>query len=630
MPRTAFGVVENSDQLDVAREMSNVLAVMQPGQQSELMFRYEFEVLITGQKGTGKTRSSIIWLIRGNLDVPDDKKDDVDIYYFNSPFFRAAVVRKNVDDLNNWVEDAKRVYGTKGDLLGATYTQQPREFTWPSGAKIICAHMGDKDAYQRLTGQSLTRLFWDEITFESDKDVYGKVYSSIRSPHKKMRAQILLACNPEGPGIAWVKDRFIRVRKVDGTYHGPGEVIRTQLKNPATGKMYDIERVYFNWVMSQNQIFLEQEPTYQARLAGLDNPSLRAAYLFGDWDAAGGKFFEFRRRPMEGEPANACHIYNATATRIEPWWPRLIGLDWGFSHYFAAYKIALSPDGRVWVIDEMVEKGLGSKELGAALARWCARDMAGLKQCGAAPVIPVFLSPDAIEQRRDAYGTTAELIMEGIMEIYGKGSSEILASEETAVSDFDVRRLIQRESKMPLRRATNRRTFGWNYMRTLMRWDQIAEPDTSQYDHEHAMQLARIGAKEYFEYQHQFDKKTVVLPRLQISSFIRHLPDALEGAISAENDLEDVSTASRGNRDVAQMQDDVLDAIRYGLVATRLYNEIPIPLENKVNSVLDSYPSWSAGERFQAAGQLHRQLGKKQIKGFRIGRGANTGVQFLQ
>lgn len=630
MGRTSFSEVTSAEQIEEIRQQSDSLCIMQPGQQSELMYRYEFETLVAGEKGSGKSRASIIWLIRGNLDVPAEDRDQVDLFYFHSPLFRAAVVRKNVDDLNSWVEDAKRVYGTKGDLLGATYTQQPREFTWPSGAKIALLHMGDRDSYMRLTGWSLTRLFWDEITFEPDVDVYEKVFSSIRSSSKKLRAQILLACNPEGPGLAWVKERFVRYKGKDGRIYKPGEVMNIPVYDPISKSMKYTTRIFLHWRLDQNKALLESDPLYAARLASISNPSLREAYLHGNFDAAGGKFFEFRRSRREYEPTNACHIYDAKTTVIQPWWPRLIGLDWGFSHYFAAYKITLSPDGRVWVIDEMVEKGLGSKELGAALARWCAKDMAGLKHHQAAPVIPVFLSPDAIEQRRDAYGTTAEMISEGIMEVYGRGSSEILASEETAVSDFETRRLIQREAKMPLRRATNRRAFGWNHMRDLMRWEQIAEPDDSQFSYEEWMRLAMIGAKEGFDYQRQFEKKPKALPRLQISSLIRHLPDALEGAISAENDLEDVSTAARGNRDVAQLQDDVLDAIRYGLVATRLYNEVSIPLATKVQSVLDGFPNMTADERFQATAPLHRHLSTKKVKGFRIGRGANAGVHIVQ
>ena len=610
MAQTGFATVNNEDDIRRIREQSDSVIVMQPGQQSELMYRYEFETLIAGEKGSGKSIASIVWMVRGNLDVPDKEKSQTDILYINNPLYRGAVIRRNIDDLNEWVENAKRVYGTEGDLLGATYTKQPREFTWASGAKIILLHMGDSDSYQRVTGQSITRLFWDEITFEPSLDVYEKVYSSIRSTHKDLRAQILLACNPEGPGLPWVKERFVRFADKSGRIYKPGEVMDVAIYNPITKTAQSVKRLFLHWRLGQNKILLENDPMYAARLASISNESLRKAYLEGDFDAAGGKFFAFRRQRSEGEPENACHVYDASKVVIQPWWPRLIGLDWGYSHWFCAIKIAMSPDGRVWAIDELAHKGVGSRDLGAMLGRWCQSDMAGLKSCGVAPVIPIFLSPDAIEQRRDDFGTTAENIRDGINMVYGAGASEIMSGDDTGIDDFTLRKLMQTESKMPLRRASNRRHVGWDRIRELMNWTQIAEPDLRQYDNEYAMRLAvEKDAHEYFRYQQQFIKPPEALPKLQVSSRLRYLPDALEAAVSSPTDLEDIAPPKRGNKDIVQLHDDVLDAFRYGAMATNLYTQNTTSVEFSVQSKM-SDPGG----------------GRKKPKGFRIGRGANRGV----
>lgn len=629
MAQTGFAVVNSAEELASVLANSNNLAVMQEGQQSELMFRYESEIFIGGEKGSGKSAASIVWLIRGNLDVPDNKKNQIDLFYFNCAVFRAAVVRRNIDDLNDWVESAKRIYGTTGkpeDGLGATYTKQPREFYWPSGARVICSHMSESDAYQRLTGQSLTRLFWDEVTFEPDLDVYEKVFSSVRSTHKKMRAQVLVAGNPEGPGLPWVKSRFVRYADPNGRIYRPGEVMHIPVYDPITKKDTFVTRLFLHWKLAQNKILLENDPLYAARLSSITNPSLRRAYLYGDFDAAGGKFFEFRRIHREDEPENACHVYDASKVVIQPWWPRLIGCDWGFSHYLYAIKIALSPDGRVWAIDEFAMKGTGSKEAGAALARWCVPDMAGLKACGVMPVIPIFISPDAIDQHRDAYGTIAQNIVEGIISVFGPGSSEILDSDDANADDFALRRMLQYSSKMPLRRATNRRHFGWDTMRELMEWDSVAEPDLAQYSQDHADMLAARDAHEYFRYQQEFVKKAEALPKMQISSRLRYLPDALESAVSSPNDLEDIAPPKRGNKDIVQLHDDVLDGARYGFAATRLYKQITTPVANRVESVLAEYPNMTEEQRFHATPVLTKSFEKNKTKGFRIGRGANRGV----
>jgi len=119
MAQTGFSTANSEDDIRRIRENSDSVIVMQPGQQSELMYRTEFETLLGGQKGSGKSISSIVWLVRGNLDVPDHKKNQTDTFYINNPLFRGAVIRRNADDLNDWVEKAKLVYGTDGDRLGA-------------------------------------------------------------------------------------------------------------------------------------------------------------------------------------------------------------------------------------------------------------------------------------------------------------------------------------------------------------------------------------------------------------------------------------------------------------------------------------------------------------------------------
>jgi hypothetical protein len=144
-----------------------------------------------------------------------------------------------------------------------------------------------------------------------------------------------------------------------------------------------------------------------------------------------------------------------------------------------------------------------------------------------------------------------------------------------------------------------------------MVWTQLAEPDLREYDNEHAMKLAERDAHEYFRYQAEFVPKPDAVPKLQISSRCRYLPDALEAATSSPTDLEDIAPPKRGNKDIVQLHDDVRDAFRYAAMATNLYQQITTGVETHVQS------------------ELTTQRGTKQSKGFRIGRGANRGV-FVQ
>ena len=53
MAQTGFSTANSEEDIRRIRESSDSVIVMQPGQQSELMYRTEFETLLGGQKGSG-------------------------------------------------------------------------------------------------------------------------------------------------------------------------------------------------------------------------------------------------------------------------------------------------------------------------------------------------------------------------------------------------------------------------------------------------------------------------------------------------------------------------------------------------------------------------------------------------
>jgi len=579
----------------------------QAGQQEDLMLRYEFETFIGGEKGSGKSWAAIGWLVRGNLDKsPDDPMyTPVDMTYVNSPKFRAAVIRRNIDDLNDWVGKAKVVY----EAMGAKLTKQPYEFTWPSGAKVIMLHMSDKDSYMRVTGQQIIRLFWDEVTFEPNLDTYIKVFSSIRSSDKRLRPQILLAANPEGPGLNWVKQRFVKYRDEKGNKVPPGQTIKVPSWDPINKKTVYTTRVFLAWQLAQNRILLDNDPAYIARLASIPNESLRRAYLYGDWDAAGGQVFtEFRPEgPIGDEPANARHVYQDGSIPLQPWWPRYMAMDWGYRHHAAAFKFCVAPDGRLFVYDEMVIAKFGSREWGAELARWCQREFVDFARHDVAPVITLFLSPDAMG-KRDETNTPAQSIAAGIATVLGDNSAEIFDVRDTEMDHWKGLE-VRSKARIRIRSAKNQRVAGWNYIHELMRFTPVSQADWGQYDPAYAEKLlVEEGSNRYFAYMKSFEQKTTeVLPKLQISSRCRHLIDAIPTLASDPSNIEDVLKA-------ATVQDDVADAWRYGCVAHPLYLEVDA----------------MAKEERRVAVRPDRPRAETEVNlGFRVRRGASSFIEVM-
>jgi hypothetical protein len=76
------------------------------------------ELLFGGARGGGKTDTGQVWMIEPK--------------YVNHPRYRGLVIRKNADDLKDWLDRARHMYLP----LKATFTGNPGEITFPSGAKI--------------------------------------------------------------------------------------------------------------------------------------------------------------------------------------------------------------------------------------------------------------------------------------------------------------------------------------------------------------------------------------------------------------------------------------------------------------------------------------------------------------
>ncbi len=570
---------------------------------------------------THNTYASIGWMVRGNKwkDPNDPNLTPTDVLYTNNRNFRGAVIRKNVEDLDDWVEKARPFY----EALGATLTTSPYTFTWQNGAKIKCYHMADKDSYQRITGKSTTRLFWDEVTFEKDADVYAKVFSSVRSSDKQMIAQVLCAANPEGPGVRWVKERFMKAKDKDGKTPTRGVPFEVAVWDPIQKKTTYIQRVFLPWVVSQNKIGLDNDPTYIASLASIENEALRRAYLYGDWEATGGQVFsKFRPNgPLEDEPETAHHVFEDGSIDIKPWWPMYVGMDWGYQHAAAAFKFTIMPNGRLLVLDEKILAKLGSEVWGAEIARWCEPELINMARIGVQPSINLFLSPDAVGKRDDVH-TQAQGIQNGINKILGKDAAHLIAprdDKDTEDLDFFKLREIQTKAKIVIRRAFDRRIIGVNYIHDLLRFDVVAEKDYAQYDQAYADKLVQTeGTSKYFEYLDSFKNKEQPVPLMMISSRCKRLIGTIPSLSADPNNIEDVLKTKT-------VEDDIYDGWRYGCMGHRIYKESDLmPEALKLEEKMKHLP-----KEFAMNQRNYPQQAEKVIHGFRVGRGANRGIRVM-
>lgn len=516
--------------------------------QHEALTRTEFEILFGGARGGGKTAAGIIWLIIGNDIIGFEHSSTVaDEGYYRHAQYRALVLRRNVNDMEFWISQAKQIYGSTGkELLGAVYTARPCQFRFPSGATIVIGHLDDDDAYMKYQGSEYTRVLIEELGQIPNAELYLKVMASCRTPFDELHPQIFLTANPGGPGGYWVRDRFVRVTT-------PGQ----PYTHPETG----LTRIYIPAGVRDNEVYAK-DARYLGQLMSLP-PALRRAWLEGDWDAISGQAFEeFRLQPLQGEPKEAQHVVDSASVVLEPWYTRWLSCDWGYAHNAAVYSYCAMPNGQIHVTDEMVVNRTTPEELGVELARFVWGDL----RAGAQKSLQLYLSPDAFSKRTDER-TIADQIAIGIEKILGTNSVYIMpAGEDAAPSEVFGRKDLQTSASIVITRAANQRVAGWMFMHGLMRWWPLLGDAAATYDPTYALKLYDTDRIKWREYQSMFSRAEEVLPKLQIhGDKCPLLVTAIPKAMSQDPDKGDPNDIIKEHWDGA----DEVDSLRYGLFAYR-------------------------------------------------------------
>ena len=283
----------------------NVIWQPHKGQQTRALSTDAFCIAYGGARGGGKTDCGLAWLIEPK--------------YLDHPQYRALVLRRNYDDLRDWIDRAKFFYR----FLGFTTVGNPTEFRFPSGAKIRTGHLSEDSAFQKYLGHQYHKLLIEEATLIPNEIDYERVASAVRSPHKELPPCIFLTTNPGGAGHKWFKDRFVKK---------PNKVIkgkdgRTQCFIPA--KIYD------------NPTLLESDPDYVKQLESLPD-ELRRMWLDGDWEVFQGQYFDTFKRD----------VHTIKPIPIPDSWYRYRVIDYGYRAPFCCLWLAVDYDQNVYIYRE--------------------------------------------------------------------------------------------------------------------------------------------------------------------------------------------------------------------------------------------------------------------------------------
>ena len=296
--------------------------------QADFLARFEDEALYGGAAGGGKSEALVAEALR----------------QAHIPHYRALILRKTYPELSELIDKSQRYY--RGAFPGAQWSEARHMWRFPSGAKIYFGamqHTNDRFKYQ---GHAYDYIAFDELThFTQDEYLY--LLSRNRASGPGTRVYLRASANPGGIGHGWVKARFltpappmqtiwedVQVRTPDGAVH---TARRSRIFVPST--VFD------------NQILLQNDPAYAARLAALPDAD-RRALLYGDWDAFAGQVFsEWRADPAHYADRRYTHVVDPFP--IPRGWRVVRGFDFGYSRPFSVGWWAISPDGALCRIREL-------------------------------------------------------------------------------------------------------------------------------------------------------------------------------------------------------------------------------------------------------------------------------------
>lgn len=271
-----------------------------------------FETLFGGARGGGKTDTGQVWLLDWYKDEKGKWKN-----YIEHPRYRALVLRKNSNDLRDWLDRASYMY----KRYGAEVKGNPAVVQFPSGAKFLTGHLKDRSSYEKYLGHEYQRILLEELTQIPREIYYIQILGSCRSTIEELKPGVFATTNPGGNGHLWVKRRFIDVAP-------PNTYFKYSEKLSIGGKFQEVERsrIFIPSSIDDNPVLVEKDPGYVLYLESLKNtdPDLYRAWRHGDWDVFAGQFFgEFRRD---------LHVQRVSEYTINhPNNIHLGGIDWGYT-----------------------------------------------------------------------------------------------------------------------------------------------------------------------------------------------------------------------------------------------------------------------------------------------------------
>lgn len=316
------------------------------------------EILYGGARGGGKTEAGQAFLL----------------YDYQNPRYRALVIRKNADDLKDWLDRAYRMYKP----VGAEIVGNPGEIRFPSGALIRTGHLKDDKAYTKYQGQEYQKMLIEELSQIARETDYNKLIGSCRSTVDGIKPQIFCTTNPDEPGLEWIKTHWgiPDIPDFDKVYE----------KVDAQGRRL----VFVPAKVEDNPILLTKDPNYLKYLESfkLSDPDLYEAWRMGNWKGYGveGAYYRQQLSLAESE-RRITRVPYEESIPVDTWWDlgmrdstsilfmQNVGKEWRVIDYYEAegeglphYARVLQDKGYIYG-QHYAPHDIAVRELGSGISR---------------------------------------------------------------------------------------------------------------------------------------------------------------------------------------------------------------------------------------------------------------------
>ena len=334
----------------------------------------------------------------------------------------------------------------RAELSGiAVYKESAKSFSFPNKSRIVFGYCDSESDVLQYQGQEYDVIFIDEAT-QFTEFQYSTLTACVRGANDFPK-RMYLTCNPGRVGHAWVKRLFV--------------------DRDSRGSEREDDYIFIRARVTDNPALMEKDPEYVDMLKNLP-PSLREAWLMGNWDVYAGQFFtEFDRALHVVEPFE-----------IPSHWRKYVAVDYGLD-MLAAYLIAVDELGCAYVCREVYEGR--DKEAGAhGVIISAAASL--IKKMVAGDEVYLYLAPPDLWNARQETGKSAADIFRDNGIILTKASNDRvdgwLAVHERLTPFFDENGV--KTAKLKIFRGCK------NLIRTLplLQYDDKRPSDAAKEPHE--------------------------------------------------------------------------------------------------------------------------------------------------